>query len=318
MVSIVDFTNVVQPFSIPKKFRIPLNPLDAFCCWGSWGIPKRRDLLDHCTKQRERVIVDRIGVSLGDKPLVKVAQFSTCFNLADSDDLKVFKSILLKIDLKKIDFITSEYSDYFRRVSTSFAELRLHRKRYAHSEVHHITNFSKKTEIDDVVNHLNNGEIYENDESDVELFIEHGFNLRKESPSYQELVDVHNKANAWGRALQEEITEESFSNQLRKCIDDICSSCGFLDDDICDELANEALVIAHALCQSQEIKLAQRVKNSDEKRELAFKLWQESYKNKTQKERKALGVSQRSLAERVGVSVGTLNGWIKEFERGDQ
>lgn len=325
----MNFTRVVTPI-IPKKIAIP-NPSQAFDFWEKNPFPKRGEFLNAITFNNERVMVDRISVFDGNRfvcsgndsspnPKIKVAHFPICFDLTKDVDLKRFKAILLKIDLAQIYSIDFLCSRYFSRIFRAKVSIKSQRQRVHHSEIHYVSEFSL-VDFDGVVKHLNGDldkKITEEDEKNVDLFIDRGFCVNKDSFSYSHLVDLHEKSSAWARKQNLQMNKESFPYDLHNCINFLCETCDYLDRAIQDNDVSQVMIVSsHALCEVHKIKLAQRVKNSDEKKARAFKLWEEHYQDKTKESRKRSRVSQRSISKDVGVSVGTLNSWFKDFSRKD-
>ena len=311
----------IQQVPIKKTLLLTGNLMYQKMPWTPDSLPKRTELLEEFTQLRERMLIRRIVVcdKSHDKSLIlRVAVMKDCLNLNDSSHLEKFKKILCNIKLEKIHVIDSEYSDYCRQTSTSFASLKNTSSTKISNddrvELHAIKKFGYD-EIDRIVAHLNGAskdDITENEIEKVDSFIEHGFNLYPELPSYAELLKTHNLTTEWFRKENPEINDETFPIVLKNSIDAI-----FQENDEIKEnsLSSYWYVAAHALCECNRTKKAQQVKEPHQKKERAFREWKSSYQGKTKKERKVSGTSLRSIATKVGISVGTLSNWIKEFER---
>ncbi len=310
----------IQQVPINKPLMVPLNLMNMGLVWTSDSLPKRGALLEVFTKSRERLLISRIAIKAKTdvgKIYFKVVVLKDCFNLAEEDHLDKFKQILLSIDLESIYFINSEYSDYLRQSSTNFADLKNVSAKNVSNSDHEIHMIKKcgTNEIAKIIAHLqghSKEDVTDDEMAKVESFIEHGFNLYPEYPSYAELLNTHSLTKAWFRKELPVLDDDTFPSVLKTCIETI-----FEDDNEVkeDQLSAHWYLAAHALCESHKTKEAQQVKDSHKKKEQAFYEWKTNYQGKTKKERKASKTSLRSISSKVGISVGTLSNWIKEFKR---
>lgn len=315
----MSLSRFIQQVPSNRPLQLPINHMNYGLIWTSDSLPKRSEVLEVLTQESERVLISRIAVKAKTKDgkiYFKVVVLKSFLNLATEEHLEKFKQILLSINLESIKFIDSEYSDYFRQTSTNYATLRnlnAHKFSGDDSEIH-IIKKCKNNEIAQIIAHLQGTpkeDVTDDEMAKVESFIEYGFNLDQVSPSYTELLNTHSLTKEWFKKEKPEINGKTFPTVLRNCINAI-----FKDDNEITEniLSGHWYLAAHALCECHKTKESQQVKDSHKKKEQAFYEWQTSYQGKTKKERRASKISLRSISSKVGISVGTLSNWIKQFE----
>lgn len=309
----------IQQVPIKKSFGLPLrwNITEA---WATDSLPKRNALLEELTQTRERMLISRIAVYVktdDGKIYFKVVVLKDFFNLANEDHLKKFKQILLSINLENIYFIDSEYSDYLRQTSTTFANLRnMSAKKVSNSDNEiHIIRKCEHNDMDKIISHLNGtskDDVTDDEMEKVDSFIEHGFYLYPELLSYVELLETHNRTKEWFRKEKPIIDDETFLEIVENCRETLDQQYDNVN------VLQHWYMVAHALLECKKTKEAQQVKDPYEKKKKAFSEWKKNYQGKTKKERKVSGTSLRSIAKKVGISVGTLSNWIKEFKKIDE
>lgn len=300
-----------------------LEPLKVHQQWLEDEMPKRAVLIDallddvHCTH------IDRITTfnrNNKGQDWFNVANFKHKLNVATESHRKILKQILLKIDLGSICAVDSFYDDSCRRAASS---PRFKNKKAAFRKgVYLADEFDFHRDVEGIIKHLGGNvalEITTSIEEDVDAFIERFFRPKNGNPSREELIKLHERVNAWSRKNGIEFSKESdLTEVFERCFDWLLENDHLEESSIKEDWLGQNMrvwfVIAHALCESQKIKIAQRVKNSEQKRAKAFDIWESSYRNQTAAERRRLNISQRSISVEVGVSVGKLNSWFKEFE----
>tara|TARA_Y100000588_G_scaffold170299_1_gene184057 strand:+ start:1327 stop:2295 length:969 start_codon:yes stop_codon:yes gene_type:complete len=300
-----------------------LEPLKVHQQWLEDEMPKRSVLIDALLDEVHCTYIDRITTfnrNHKGQDWFKVANFKHKLNVAIEAHLKILKQILLKIDLESICAVDSFYDNSCRRaaLNTCFQnEKAPFRKGVCFADV-----FDISRDVEGIIKHLGGDsglEVTESLESDVDAFIERFFRPKDNGLSREELTLLHGRVRFWARKCHVPFTKESdLTDVFDRCFDWLIDSDlpieGSIKEDWFGDNMRVWFVVAHALCESQKIKVAQRVKNSEHKRAKAFDIWESNYRNKTAAERRILKVSQRSISVEVGVSVGKLNSWFKEFE----
>lgn len=300
------------------------HPKEVHHRWLHGELPKRARLIRALLSEIHCSYIDRITVFVGvskkdDYPLYRVVSFSRKLDLISPKDIAILKNIFLKITLDSVCSVDSFTKDSWRRAAVSH---RFRKDDVFKRGIYFADIFNPDKDADQIIQHLGGDihrDITKSLNAEVDSFFERFFWHKDKGFSHNELIQLHDKANAWARKRKLNITDDGFADALDLCLAQLCEDCDFLDETIKEDWLGENMsvwfVAAHALCQTQRIKLAQRVKNSDEKKAKAFKLWKKHYQDKTKESRKRSRVSQRSIAKDVGVSVGTLNNWFKKFNK---
>lgn len=305
----------IQQVPIMKSVSLPALK-DVTKSWTSGLLPKRDSLLEVFTHPRDRVLISKIAVKAkteDGKIYFKVVVLKHFLNLANKNDLDKFKQILLSLNLENIHFINSEYSDKLRETSTSFADLRnmsVENVRNSDEETHHILK-CEHDEMDEIIEHLlgtPKKDVTDDEMAKVNSFIEYGFQLKPTGDTYAALLKTHNLTKEWFRKEKVIIDDETFLKRVENCFETLYQE----GDGI--NVSQHRYMIAHALLECKKTKEAQQVKEPHKKKKKAFNEWKNIYQGKTKKERKSLKITQRSIAKDVGISVATLNNWIKEFK----
>ena len=196
-----------------------------------------------------------------------------------------------------------------------------------------------------MTSHLNTKTNPENSKEAMDKCINFFSDSYLDTLSYTCLIEIYEKVLLWGRNNQRELlnnkTRDDFFEKLvmghkelliwllgskpqniddfiptkkdrlkqmrvKKILKDECN----IEDSL--KVYKLKAFISHAMFIANKIKCSKYVPNRENKRKKAKQMWKQYAFRKSQRRSKK---SQREIAEEVGVSLGTLNSWFKEFNQ---
>lgn len=319
---------IYDTWSFGERSRLTLpEPKEVHRTWLTGELPKRARLISFLINDIDISYVDRITTYSGQSkkngiPIIRVANFSRKLDIYYPRDVNILKNIFLKINLDSICSVDLFTNNLFSRdivVCLGRSDKYYNRKCIYFSDY-----FNPDDDLKVAICHLGgniNLEVTQLLIDEVDSFFDKLFRIKEKKYSYDNLIYLHNKASDWARKMNLNITENDiFSDLLNLCIIQLCEECSLINESFLKKDDTEDMsvlfVVAHALCETQRIKVSQRVNEFDKKREIAMEWWN-IYRNKTPVERrcKSEPLSQRIIAKKIGVSLGTLNGWFKDFDQ---
>lgn len=333
-----------RALTMGKNFYVPIHQLDKiFDFYEKNPNFKRRDALACFFGTTSSTLIESISTitTFKNVPIIHTVEFDNWL-----DEHLFLHQILSKIDLGTIHEIKFRVIK-FQKVTGLISNKKTQEEVFRHllrSNISSIRDTTKNEfELNKVIKHLNTIVETENAKEDIDRCIDSFRVGSKDSISYTCLIETYDKILLWCRKLKRDLLTDKNRDKIRDHLfeklleenkellewilkNDISSveeytSDGSVEINIKKVLKNSFVIdkfnvdalkayICHAMFIANKIRFSQRVPDWENKRKKAHQMWQRYIILKARKKSKK---SQREIAEEVGVSLGTLNAWFKDF-----
>ena len=310
---------IYRPIKIGSEIEVPVFELNSiFSFFEQNPSFKRKDALICFLNSYSDILL--LSISTKNDSLISVVEFNDPFH-----DIEWIHEILSRIDLESIHEIKFNIIETGKAIGqiTRGSKNKLETRSVLQSKL--FANRNMERELNTIIKHL--GELPEgtnNDIKDINRCMDNFASLNNYFAPVTSFHSAYDQILLWCRDEKDDFLNDTVrDNFFEKLIEEYNELQEWVTDndhETLDEFSTAMLksYISHAMFIANKTKRSKEIKNISKKRQKAFTIWKKHYEGKTLTERKRRNINQRKIAEEVGVSLGTLNSWFKEFKFNSQ